>query len=386
MNQNSRRISIRGLVGGSLLCAAASFFAALPAHAQIVVGQVVPLTGVLATTGQQMALGPKLWFDYVNDHGGVNGQKIRHVVVDDGWVAERTVNETKAMIEKEKPVALIAYAGTGNINELLKQKILEKANMPLVAPYTGGEPLRAPFNPWIFHIRASYADETAHMVDHLTTLGIKKIAVFFQDDAFGRSGLAGVETAATKYGAQIVARAGYERNTANVAEAIKQVAAAKPNAVIMVGVNKPIGAFIKGYRDAGGAGMLFSISVVDPGELVSIAGIDNVRGLAITQPVPFPYGGVSPLIKEFNEVFKKYAPKNATVTYAVFEEFIGAKVLVEGIKRAGKNPTPEKVLQALASLGRYDLGGFTVNFSAENRIGSRFVDIVVVGAEGRLLK
>lgn len=385
MNSKSRRIRIVGLLGGVSVWVA-SFCAAIPAHAQVVVGQVVPLTGVLATTGQQMALGPKLWFDYVNDHGGVNGQKIRHVVVDDGWVPEKTVAETKAVIEKEKPVALIAYAGTGNINELLKQKILEKANMPLVAPYTGGEVLRTPFNPWIFHIRASYADETAHMVDHLATLGIKKIAVFFQDDAFGRSGLAGVETAATKLGSQIVARAGYERNTANVAEAIKQVAAAKPNAVIMVGVNKPIGAFIKGYREAGGTGMLFSISVVDPAELVSIAGIGNVRGLAITQPVPFPYGGVSPLVKEFNEVFKKYAPKNATVTYAVFEEFIGAKVLVEGIKRAGKNPTPEKVVQGLASLGRLDLGGFVVNFSPDNRIGSRFVDIVVVGAEGRLLK
>ncbi|MGE5384453.1 MAG: ABC transporter substrate-binding protein [Betaproteobacteria bacterium] len=385
MNQNSRRISIRGLLGGIFFCAVA-LFAGSPTWAQVVVGQVVPLSGVLATTGQQMALGPKLWFDYVNDHGGVNGQKIRHVVVDDGWVPERTVNETKAVIEKEKPVALIAYAGTGNINELLKQKILEKASMPLVAPYTGGEPLRAPFNPWIFHIRASYADETAHMVDHLATLGIKKIAVFFQDDAFGRSGLAGVETAAAKHGAQIVARAGYERNTANVVEAIKQVAAAKPSAVIMVGVNKPIGAFIKGYREAGGTGMLFSISVVDPAELVAIAGINNVRGLAITQPVPFPYGGVSPLVKEFNEVFKKYAPKDATVTYAVFEEYIGAKVLVEGIKRAGKNPTPDKVVQGLASLGRLDLGGFVVNFSPENRIGSRFVDIVVVGAEGRLLR
>jgi len=359
---------------------------ALPAQAEIVIGQVVPISGVLESTGRQMVLGPKLWFDYVNSQGGINGQKIRHVVVDDGYKIDQTIAKTKEVIEKENPVALIGYAGTANIGELLKLGILEKANMPMVAPYTGGEPLRNPFNPWIFHIRASYMDETAHMVDHLATLNVKRIAVVFQDDAFGRSGLAGVEVAAAKHSAQIVAKAGYERNTDNVTEAIKTVANAKPNAVIIVGVNRPTAAFIKGYREANGPGMLMSISVVDPAELVRLGGIDNVRGLAITQPVPYPYSGVSPMVKEFHAIFKKFAPPGATMSYTVFEEFLGARVLTEGIKRAGKNPTSTSVLQALQSLGQFNLGGFVVNFSPNNRVGSRFVDLVVVGAEGRLLK
>lgn len=363
---------------------------AFPAGAEIVVGQVVPLSGVLESTGRQMALGPKIWFDTVNAQGGINGQKIRHVVIDDGYKIDETIAKTKEVIEKERPVALIGYAGSANIGELLKQGVLEKGNIALVAPYTGGENLRNPYNPWIFHIRASYIDETTHMVDHLATLNIKRIAVVFQDDAMGRSGLSGVESSVGKFGAQIVAKVGYERNNANVTEAlkeaVKQIAAAKPNAVIIIGVNKPTAAFIKGYREANGTGMLMSISVVDPAELVKLAGIDNVRGLAITQPVPYPYTGVSPLVKEFHDAFKKYAPKDATITYAVFEEFIGAKVLTEGIKRAGKNPTSATVLQGLQSLSRLDLGGFAVGFAPNNRVGSRFVDIVVVGAEGRLLK
>jgi len=380
-------ISIRSThLFAMVFAGAVTLFGSLPARAEIVIGQVVPLSGVLESTGRQMVLGPKLWFEYVNSQGGINGQKIRHVVVDDGYKIDETIAKTKEVIEKEKPVALIGYAGSANIGELLKQGVLEKAGMSLVAPYTGGENLRNPYNPWIFHIRASYIDETTHMVEHLATLNIKRIGVVFQDDAFGRSGLAGVESAAAAHGAQVVVKAGYERNTANVGEAIKQVANAKPNAVIIVGVNKPTAAFIKGYREANGTGMLLSISVVDPAELVKLAGIDNVRGLAITQPVPYPYAGVSPLVKEFHEVFKKFAPKDATMSYTVFEEYIGAKVLTEGIKRAGKNVTASSVQQSLASLGRYDMGGFAVTFAPNNRVGSRFVDIVVVGAEGRLLK
>ena len=385
MQQISGRSTYRQFLA-TVVVGLVSLFSTATAHADIVVGQVVPLSGVLESTGKQMALGVKLWFDHINASGGINGQKVKLVVADDGYKLEETVAQTKALIAKDNPVALIGYAGTANIGELLKQGVLEQAGIPLIAAYTGGEPLRTPFNPWIFHIRAGYADETSHMIDHLATLGIKKVAVFFQDDAFGRSGLAGVEKSAVKYGTEIVAKAGYDRMTANVAGAIQLVAKAKPHAVIMIGTNVPIAAFIKGYRDAGGEGMLMSISVVNPAELVKLAGINNVRGLAITQVVPFPYAGVSPLVKEFNDIFKKYAPSGTSVSYTVFEEFVGAKVLTEGIRRAGKNPTASSVLQSLQSLGRLELGGFSVNFSRDNRFGSSFVDIVVVGAEGRLLK
>lgn len=283
---------------------------------ELVVGQVAPLSGVLATTGQQMVLG---------------------------------------------------------------------ANIALVAPYTGGEPLRKPFNPNIFHIRAGYADEAEHMVNHLVTLGIKRIGVFYQNDAFGKAGLVGVEQALEKRGLKLAASASYERNTDDVSDAVKKLGSADADAIIMISVNKSTAGFVKAYRATGGTGQLFNISVVDPAELVKLAGQSNVRGLGIAQVVPYSYSLTLAVIKEYRELFKKYAPRDATFSYTSFEEFIGAKVLVEGLRRAGPNPTPEKVLRALESLGTYDAGGFQVNFSRDNRIGSKFVEVTVIGRNGTLL-
>lgn len=385
MRAVSTGFSLRRLLTG-IAASCSLALTSLPATADIVVGQIAPLSGVLATTGAQMVLGVKIAFDGANDRGGINGQKIKHVVLDDGYKVEETIKLTQQLIDQHKPAALIGFAGTLNVGELLKRGVLEKAGIALVGPYTGGEPLRNPFNPWIFHIRAGYVDETAKMVDHLATLGIKRIAVFHQDDAFGKSGLVGVEIAAAKFGSEIVAKGTYDRLNPDVTNAVKTIAAAKPQAVVMVSVNKPTAAFVKAYRQAGGAGMLINISVVDPQELVNLAGIENMRGVGITQTVPYPYTGVSPIVKDFHEHFKKYAPKDTTMSYTVFEEFIAAKVLIEALKRAGKDPTPDRVMQAMVSLGRYDVGGFTVEFSRDNRLGSRFVDIVVIGPNGQLLK
>ncbi|MEY2633511.1 MAG: hypothetical protein RIR00_2165, partial [Pseudomonadota bacterium] len=170
---------------GALLLA---LLGAGPASADIVIGQSVPLSGILATTGRDMMLGAKICFDAVNARGGINGQRIQHVVRDDGYKTDETLRLTRELIDKDKAVALIGYAGTGNVSELLKQNVMAARNVPLIAPYTGGEPLRNPFNPWIFHIRASYGDETAAMVEQLATSGIKRIAVFYQNDPFGQAG------------------------------------------------------------------------------------------------------------------------------------------------------------------------------------------------------
>ncbi len=181
-----KKISLAAL----LLCAALSSKAS-----DIVIGQAAPLTGTLASTGADMVLGAKIYFDTVNAQGGVAGRKIRHVVKDDGYRTEDTVRLTRELIEKDRAVGLIGFAGTGNVAEVLKQGILSTYKVPLIAPYTGGEPLRKPFNPYIFHIRAGYADELAQMVEQFNNVGLQRIAVFYPNDAFG---LAGVEQALTK--------------------------------------------------------------------------------------------------------------------------------------------------------------------------------------------
>ena len=359
--------------------------AALPAAADIVIGQVAPLSGVLATTGAQMVLGGQLYFDAVNEKGGIHGQKIKVLVRDDGYKVEDTVRLTKDLLAKPEVVALYGFAGTANVGKLLTDGILEDGGAALVAPYTGGESLRSPFNPWIFHLRAGYADEAEHMVQQVTTLGLRRIAVMYQDDGFGKAGLAGVEAALAKRSLKLAAAAGYERNTDKVDEAVKKVKESDAQAVIMISVNKSTAAFVKRYREASGGAQLYNISVVDPAELVKLAGLKNAHGLGISQVVPYPYMPNLPVIREYQTLLAKNAP-GQHVNYTSFEQFLGAKVLVEGLRRAGPNPTRAKVVKALEGLGNFDLGGITVSYSPTNRIGSRYVEVTVIGSTGKLLK
>ena len=359
---------------------------AWPLHAaEIVVGQVAPLSGVLASTGEQMVLGGKIYFDWVNAQGGVHGATIRQAVADDAYKVADTVRLARELLAKPEVVALYGFAGTANITQLLADGVLEQGGAALVAPYTGGESLRTPFNPWIFHVRAGYADEAEHMVQQLTTLGMNRIAVMYQDDGFGKAGLAGVEAALAKRNLKLVASAGYERNTDKVEDAVKTIAVAEVHAVIMIAINKPAAAFVKQYREQGGGAQLYNISVVDPAELVKLAGLKNAHGLGISQVVPYPYRPLLPVVREYQTLLKKYAP-GAEINYTSFEQFLGAKVLVEALRRAGPAPSRAKVIKALESLHSYDLGGITLGYSPANRVGSRYVEVTVIGSNGKLMK
>ena len=356
-----------------------------PACAQtqdIVIGQVAPLSGVLADTGREMVLGGRIYFDYINAKGGIKGRRIRHLVKDDGYQVEKTVALTQELLDKDNAVALFGYAGTGNIGRLLQDGVLARANVALVAPYTGSETLRSPFNPYIFHLRAGYADESRVMVDYFLSNGMKRIAVMYQDDAFGQAGLAGIEAALKQKGLQAVALGKYPKNTDDVAQAVKTIAAAEPQAIALISVSKSSAAFIRQYRAAGKFAMIFNISVVNAQELARIGGSDSVRGVAITQVVPYPFSDVIPVVKEYQALLKQYGPKDAQPSYTSFEEFLGAKVLVEGLKRS-KTISRDGLMAALSSLN-FDTGGFQVAFEPKNRVGSSFVDITVIGQDGKL--
>ncbi len=371
-----------------LLAAAATTLAPRAAFAAadtLTIAQVAPLSGVLATTGQQMVLGGKVCFDAVNARGGVHGAQIRTLVADDGYKVADTLRLTREMVARPEVVALFGFAGSANVGKLLEEDVLAQAGIALVAPYTGGELLRNPFNPWIFHLRAGYADEAEHMVEQLNTMGITRIALLYQDDAFGKSGLDGVEAALRRRGQKLVVSAGYPRNTGDVADAVRRIVAAQPQSVIMIAVNKPAAAFARQYRTAGGGAQLFNISVVDPAELVKLGGIENVRGLGISQVVPYPYRPSLPVVREFQAALKKHAP-GAEVNYTNFEEYLGAKVLVEALRRAGPKPSRAQVIAALESLRSFDLGGVTVSYGPKERVGSRYVEVTVIDGEGKLLK
>jgi branched-chain amino acid transport system substrate-binding protein len=359
--------------------------AALAAE-ELVIGQVAPLTGTIAGTGDEYVAGAAAYFASVNAKGGIYGRKLRVVVKDDSYKPDQTVAMTRAILAEEKPVALFGFVGTGNVLALNKNRILEEANIALLAPYTGAQDLRDPMSPNIFHIRASYTDETARMVEHLHSIGLRRFAVMYQDDPFGKSGLAGADSALQKLGLQAVAKGGYDRTKPEeVDAAVAAIAPANPDAIIMVSVNRASSAFIRKMREKGSKARLFSISVVNFKELLKNAGEDMARGIGISQVMPYPYSPNVPVAREFQALMKQYQPEKV-VSYASMESFIAAKILVEAIRRCGADPTRQKIIAQLDKMTSYDVGGFKVSFSPDNHVGSKFVEVTVIGSGGRLLK
>jgi branched-chain amino acid transport system substrate-binding protein len=380
----------RRILRGTLALALGVFFLAqalaATAREDLVIGQVSPLTGTIAGTGSEYVAGGAAYFAHVNDTGGIHGRKIRVVVKDDSYKPEQTLGLTRQLLTEDKPLALFGFVGTANVLALGKNKVLEEAGIALLAPYTGAQDLREPMNPYIFHIRASYTDETASMVEHLNTIGVHRIAVMYQDDPFGKSGLTGAEAAMQKLGLKLVAKGGYDRTKPEeVDAAVAAIAPASPDAIIMVSVNRASAAFIKKMRAKGSKARLFSISVVNFKELLKNAGEDNARGIGISQVMPYPYSSKVPVAREFQTLMAKYQP-DKVVSYASMESFIAAKILVEAIRRSGPEPTRQKILSQLEKLDNYDVGGFRVTFSPTSRTGSKFVEVTVIGQDGRLLR
>ena len=383
MMQKNRHWLAMGAIAIALATAGA--LAATPRE-DIVIGQVAPLTGTIAGTGDEYVAGAAAYFAHVNASGGIYGRKIRVVLKDDSYKPDQTLALTRQILAEDKPLALFGFVGTGNVLALNKNKVLSDAGIALLAPYTGAQDLRDPTNPQLFHIRASYTDETARMVEHLYTVGLRRFAVMYQDDPFGKSGLAGAEAAMRKLGLQPVASGGYDRTQPeNIDAAVAAIAPANPDAIIMVSVNRASAAFIRKMRAQGSKARLFSISVVNFKELLKNAGEDNARGIGISQVMPYPYSALVPVAREFQALMKQYQP-DKVVSYASMESFIGAKILVEAIQRAGADPTRQKIINQLDRMNNYDTGGFKVSFSPDNHVGSKFVEVTVIGRDGKLLR
>ncbi|MBK8917678.1 MAG: ABC transporter substrate-binding protein [Betaproteobacteria bacterium] len=207
------------------------------------------------------------------------------------------------------------------------------------------------------------------MVEQLVNSGIQRIAVFHQNDAFGEAGLAGVEKALAQHKLKIVSKGSYEKNTEAVADAVAHIARGAPQAVILVGIVRPVGAFIKAYLAGYPGTQMFSLSVVSAAELSQVAG-DSARGVGITQVMPSPFNDHLRVVKEYQGALARFAPGTAP-TYTSFEEYVGTRALIEALRNAGPNPGPAALHKALAALDT-DLGGFKLRFAADKRVGSRF--------------
>jgi ABC-type branched-subunit amino acid transport system substrate-binding protein len=378
------RRRFNGLLGA---CALGLPFASGSARAEsgvdadtIVLGQSCPLTGPAAELGTEMRLGAQLHFNEVNQKGGVFGRFIKLVTLDDGYEPDRAAANTRKLIEDDKVFALFGYVGTPTSNAALP--LFTKAQVPFIGAFTGAESLRNPFNRNIFNVRASYFDETEKIVEQLTNLGIRKIAVLYQNDAYGQAGLAGVNRAIAKRQMQLVAQGTVERNSVAVDGAVKTLVPAQPDVIIMISAYKSIAAFVKASKKAGYTGLFHNVSFVGSQALAGELGKEGY-GVAISQVVPFPYATRIPVVREYQQLLK--AGSSAGISFTSLEGFIAAKVLVEGLRRAGKDLTRDKLVAALETMRMVDIGGFNINFTPTDHNGSSFVELTIIGRDNNFI-
>ncbi len=347
----------------------------------IVLGQSAAFSGPAAQLGQQMNAGAKVYFDHINSQGGVYGRKIELRTRDDKYEATLAADNTRKFIEEDKVFALIAYVGTPTSAAALP--IFTEAKVPFFGPFTGAELLRDPFNRYIFNVRASYYDETEKIVEQLVSTGIKSIAVFYQNDAYGQAGLKGVQRAMDRRNMKLAATATVERNTTDVAAAVKAISAPQPDAVVMISAYTSIAEFVRQMKRAGYAGQFHNVSFVGAKALSDALGSEGY-GVAISQVVPFPWSPTQQVVKEYNNMMKAAGTKD--YNFSSLEGFIVAKAFTEGLKRAGKDLTRDRLITALESMSNTDLGGFVINFNPQSHNGSQYVDLTLIGRGGKFVK
>ncbi len=370
---------IRALLAAAAL-AATSALAQGVTDSQIVLGQSVALTGPAQELGKDMQLGASLVFNAVNARGGVNGRKIVLKTLDDGYESTRAAENTKKLINEEKVFALFGYVGTPTSQASLP--IFTEAKVPFVGPFTGAELLRTPVNPYIFNVRASYYDETEAIVQHLTAMSIDRIAVFYQNDAYGQAGLAGVERALKKRNLQVVAKGTVERNTVEVKKAIDEIKKANPQAIVMISAYKSCAAFIRDMKKAGSNPTFWNVSFVGSKALAKELDKEG-RGVQISQVVPFPWDQSVPVVKEYRRALEEAKGEPG---FGTLEGYIAAKVMVEGLRRAGKNLTRDSFIRAMETIQDYDVGGFKVNYGPGTRYGSKFVDLTIISKDQKFVR
>jgi branched-chain amino acid transport system substrate-binding protein len=347
----------------------------------IVIGQSAAFTGAASALGTEMRSGATAYFRSVNAAGGVNGRKIELRSLDDGYESDRAAANTKKLID-DGVFLLFGYVGTPTSNA--SKPIFTAAKVPFVGPFTGAESLRTPLNRYIFNVRASYFDETEKIVAQMTGQALDKIAVFYQNDDYGKAGLLGVERAMERRNIKIVATGTVERNTVEVAAAVKSIGKVEPQAVIMISAYKSCAAFIKQMRAAGFNPQFINVSFVGSKALAKESGPDG-RGVAVTQVVPFPWNTGVPIVKEYQHLLDGSGDKQ-DYSFTSLEGFIAAKVLVEGLRRSGADLTREKFVTAMETIRDFDLGGYWVTFTPASHNGSKFVELTVIGKDERFLR
>ena len=374
---------------------AAAFFLSVSiatpsAGQELLIGQVASLSNpATMANAKGIQAGIKAYFDAVNDQGGVGGRKLALVSKDDGLTPGRMVELTREYIADKRVVALTGYVNTGGITEVSKANLPGDAGIALIAPLQGDKSIVGAAN--FFPFRSGYPDEVTALVKEASNTQKKKLAIVYWNITFGPAMQKIAQEAAQKFGVNVVATVPIDAQAQDkfdpvMKEAVAAVVKQAPDAILMLISGRYSLEFVKQIKNSESAdAQLYAMSIVPPGDVVKAVGEAKARGLVIAQAVPFPFSATLQVVSEYQKTMKQYAP-NEPLSFSTLEGFVGGKITVEAIKRAGKNPTRASVLKALSSMGEYDLGGVYVNYSSKERRGWGQIDLTVIGAAGKLLR
>jgi len=371
----------------ALLAASAVLLAtSIPASAEdgvsadkIVFGQAAALDGAASALGQGMKIGLEAAFAEINKAGGVKGRKLELKSVDDGYEPTKSIEAVKKLLEEDKVFALIGAVGTPT--SAATQPIATAAGAPFIGAFTGAEFLREPHKPLVMNVRASYFQETEAMVERVTKdLGATRIAIMYQDDAFGQAGLAGVKKALEKRQMQLAGEGTFERNTVAVKAALLSIKKAEPHAVIMISPYKPAAEFIKLARQIKLDATFVNISFVGSDALAKELGAAGA-GVVITQVVPFPKDAAIPVVGRYQASLKASAP-DAQPGFVSLEGYLVGRAIAAALEKVDGDLTRQAMIDAVQKAGSLDLGGFKLSYSPTSNRGSNEVFLTVIQADG----
>src|SRR5260221_9836833 len=346
---------------------------------KIVFGQATALEGPASALGQGMKMGLEAAFAEINKAGGVKGRKLELKSIDDGYEPTKSIEAVKKLLEEDKVFAIAGAVGTPTA--AATQRIATAAGAPFIGAFTGAEFLREPYKPLVMNIRASYFQETEAMVEHLTKdLGASKIAIMYQDDAFGQAGLAGVKRALDKRQMQLAGEGTFERNTVAVKAALLSIRKAEPNAVIMISPYKPAAEFIKLAKQIKLNATFVNISFVGSDALAKEVGASGA-GVVVTQVVPFPQDASIPVVARYQAALKAQTA-DAQPGFISFEGYLVGRAVIAALEKIDGEPTRAKLVSAVQGAGGFDLGGFKLTYSSSSNRGSDQVFLTVIQPDG----
>ena len=372
------------------LLAATALAAAAAAHAQapgvsadrILIGQTAGYSGIQAGTVKELSDGAKLYIDHVNRNGGVHGRRIELVSLDDKFDPKLAAANAKVLIEEKGVFALFLNRGTPHSEAIMP--LLKAGGVPLIAPSTGADLLHNPVNPLVFNVRSKYQIEAEKGIVQLATMGMTKIGVIHVEDSFGKDGLAGAMKGFAAANVKPIGVYKYDRTTGKVDEAVKALLKEQPQAAVLIGSGNQVADIVGKVRAAGSSMQLITLSNNSSSSFVKSLG-NNARGVIVTQVFPNPQMVTSPISLEMQRLAKGASPPVA-VSHQGMEGFAAAKVLVEGLRRAGRNLTRPGLLHALESIRDFDLGGLAVGYSPTDHTGTEYVELSMISRGGEFLQ